>query len=228
MLSFEGILEGVDAHVVYKKCGIGGGRFLYSFKDAGIAATQEKAYLAKAERDGSFDPAKYAKARESFGVIVFESDQDLPAVTVYRCYDDRWLLELVFARYKGDECLDKTNVQGDFSVIGSEFVNFISTVATCRIVREATRKGLLKDMSYGELMDDLSSAWRMADAPDPPATDDGYWVHTLVNVFETLEALDLSTPVPKPAPKKKGRPRKEPKAEGPKRPRGRPRTNPKP
>ena len=161
-------------------------------------------------------------------MIVFESDQDLDPKTAYQCYDDRWLLELVFNRYKSDDCLDRTNVQGDFSVIGSEFVNFITTVMTCRIIRKATRAGLLNKMSYGDLMDDLSSAWRKADAPQKPKTDDGYWVHTLQIVFEELEALGLSEPVPKPEPKKRGRKKKEPEVSKTKRPRGRPRkdTNP--
>ena len=161
-------------------------------------------------------------------MIVFESDQDLDPKTAYQCYDDRWLLELVFNRYKSDDCLDKTNVQGDFSVIGSEFVNFITTVMTCRIIRKATRADLLHKMSYGDLMDDLSSAWRKADAPQKPKTDDGYWVHTLQIVFEELEALGLSDPVHKPEPKKRGRKKKEPEASKNKRPRGRPRKDAKP
>ena len=74
-------------------------------------------------------------------------------------------------------------------------------------------------------MDDLSSAWRMVEAPDPPHSDDGYWVHTLAGVFEALEALELSVPVPKPEPKKRGRPKKVPTVQKPKRPRGRPRKN---
>lgn len=78
------------------------------------------------------------------GVIVFESGQDLLAETIYSCYVDRWLLELVFGRYKNDECLDHSNVQGDFSVIGSEFINFIATVLTCRMVRQAEKTGLLQ------------------------------------------------------------------------------------
>ena len=132
---------------------------------------------------------------------------------------------MVFNRYKSDECLDHTDVQGDFSVIGSEFINFISTVATCRIIRKAQNAGLLEKISYGELMDDLASAWRRTDAPDEAATDDGYWVHTLQLVFDELEALGLSKPVPKPAPKKRGR-KPKPKDETeqkPKRKRGRPR-----
>ena len=156
---------------------------------------------------------------------------DLDPKTAYMCYDDRWLLELVFNRYKNDECLDKTNVQGDFSVIGAEFINFISTVITCRIIRKATRAGLLEHMSYGELMDDLSSAWRRTDAGGIPRSDDKYWVHTLQIVFDELEALGLSEPIEKSEPKKRGRKKKEKshdETEKPKRPRGRHRKSPEP
>ena len=198
---------------------------MYAFKDARKASAEETSYLTNAQKKGTFSPEKYAKKQETFGVIVLESDQDLEPKAAYLCYEDRWLLEMVFNRYKSDECLDHTDVQGDFSVIGSEFINFISTVATCRIIRKAQNAGLLEKISYGELMDDLASAWRRADAPEAAATDDGYWVHTLQLVFDELEALGLSKPVPKPAPKKRGR-KPKPKDETeqkPKRKRGRPR-----
>jgi len=227
MLAFDGVLGGIDAHVVYKKKQIKGGRFLYAFKDAGKASKEETAYLANAKRKNTFSSEQYAKKQNLFGVIVLESDQDLEPKVAYTCYEERWLLELVFKRYKSDECLDHTGEQGDFSVIGSEFVNFISTVATCRIIKKAEQAGLLGQMSYGDLMDDLSSAWRKVDAPVEPSTDDGCWVHTLKTVFEELEALGLSKPVPKPEPKKRGR-KPKPKDQTdlkPKRPRGRPRKN---
>ena len=225
MLSFEGILTGIEGHVVYKKMQIKGGRYLYAFKDAKKAAAEEASYLANAEKKGTFSQESYAKKKEVFGVIVLESDQDLEAKAAYLCYEDRWLLELVFNRYKNDECLDHTDVQGDFSVIGGEFINFISTVATCRIIRKAQDAGLLDKMSFGELMDDLASAWRKTDAPAEAATDDNGWVHTLQIVFDELEALGLSKPVPKPEPKKRGR-KPKPKdqtEQKPKRKRGRPR-----
>ena len=227
MLSYDGVLEGIDAHVVYKKKQIKGGCYLYAFKDARKAAKEEASYLANAERKKTFSPEKYAIKKDLFGVIVLESDQDLEPKVAYTCYEDRWLLELVFKRYKSDECLDHTGEQGDFSVIGSEFINFISTVATCRIIKKAEQAGLLEQMSYGDMMDDLSSAWRRIDAPrQDPSTDDGYWVHTLKTVFEELEALGLSKPIPKPEPKKRGR-KPKPKDPNeilkPKRPRGRPR-----
>ena len=56
-------------------------------------------------------------------------------------------------------------------------------------------------MSYGDLMDDLSSAWRIVDASDEPETGDKYWVHTLKTVFDEMEALGLSKPIPKPVAK---------------------------
>ena len=226
MLSFEGVLTGVGDHVLYKKKAIKGGRFLYAYRSARKAAAEESSFLARREDKNDYSQSTYEKKKEVFGVIVFESDQDLDPRTAYICYDDRWLLELVFNRYKNDECLDRTNVQGDFSVIGSEFINFISTVITCRLIRKAREAELLKLMSYGDLMDDLNSAWRKVDAPDEPSTDDNGWVHTNVGVFEELEALGLSKPIPKPEPKKRGRKKKESTEDKPKRPRGRPRKNP--
>lgn len=115
------------------------------------------------------------------------------------------MIELVFSRYKSDECLDRTGVQGDFSVIENEFVNFVATLVTCRMLRKARRAGLLDKTSYAELLDDLSSAWRRVDAPSDPSTGDGFWVHTLKTVFEEPEALGLSKPIPRPEPKKRGR-----------------------
>lgn len=226
MLPFDGVLEGIGDHVLYKKACIKGGRYLYAYRSARKAAIEEADYLSRREKNKDFAAGKYENKRSVFGVIVFESDLDTDPKTAYLCYDERWMLELVFRQYKNDQCLDRTNVQGDFSLIGSEFVNFIATVATCRLIARARETGLLNKMSYKDLMDDLSSAWRMVDSPTPPRSDDGFWVHTITCVFEELEALGLSIPVPGAEPKKRGRPKKEPQEQKPKRPRGRPRKNP--
>ena len=227
LLQPDEIVMGIDKPVVAKKVQLPDGRYLYAFKDLKASAREGYNFVFNAQRKGKFDGKKYNKKEDTFGVIVFESDQDLDPKTAYLCYDDRWLLELVFKRYKSDECLDKTNVQGDFSLIGSEFINFIATVLTCRMVRKAREAGLFEQLSYNELLDDLSSAWRKVDAPEVPATDDGGWVHTMLYVFEELESLGLSIPAPKPEPKKRGR-KPKPKdttEQKPKRPRGRPPKN---
>lgn len=227
MLNFEGVLEGISKRILFKKKQIKENRWLYSFKDTKKASEEEAGYLERAKKNNSFDAEDYAKKKELFGVIVFESDLDMDAKTTYLCYDERWLLELVFDRYKNDEDLDSTNVQNDFSVIGIEFINTISTMLTCRILKKAEAAHLLDKMTYGDLLDDLSSAWRRVDAPEDAKSDDTYWIHTLDCVFKELEALGLSKPVPKPEPKKRGRPRKvKTEPDKPKRPRGRPRKNP--
>ncbi len=226
MLSFDGVLSGIGDRVLYKKVCIRGGRYLYSFKSARKASMEEAGYLDRRKKHNDFISKEYDKKHDLFGVIVFESDQDLDPATAYRCYDERWVLELVFNRFKNDNCLDKPNVQGDFSVIGSEFINFIATTLTCRLLKKARDTGILNDLSYGDLMEDLGSAWRRTDAPEEAASDDGYWVHTLNTVFEELEALGLSKPAPKLEPKKPGRPKKTPEDDKPKRPRGRPKKNP--
>ena len=111
------------------------------------AVREEATYLANAKRKNTFSPEKNEVKKNLFGVIVLESYQALEPKVAYICYEDRWLLELVFKRYNSDECLDYTGEQGDFSVIGSEFVNFSSTIATCHIIKKVEHAGLLEQMS---------------------------------------------------------------------------------
>jgi len=93
---------------------------------------------------------------------------------------------------------------------------------TSRMVRKAGNAKLLDEMSYGDLMEDLSSAWRQTNSSDVPSSDDKKWVHTLPSVMLLLEKLGLSKPIIKES-RKVGRPKKEKlEQEKPKRPRGRP------
>ena len=211
MLDFTGVLTGLDDNVVFKKKAIKGGRYLYAYRSQSKAIIEETSYLSRRKKCDNFVDTEFRKKSKVFGVIVFESDQDLDPKTVYLGYQDRWLIELVFKRYKDDEDFDKTRVQSDFSVIGSELINFISTLITCRLVKKAEKAGLLNKMSYRDLMEDLSTAWRKVDAPmNEPETGDKYWVHTLRPVFDELEALGLSKPIQKPEPKRpRGRPKKQ-------------------
>lgn len=234
LLKFDGVLKGMEKPIAYRKCKVSAHCFLYAFLDARRAGAEHTAYLQKAAKEGSFDLKKYEKDREKLGLIVFESDLDLDPKLVYETYDDRWLLELVFHHYKADEGLDKTNVQGDFSVMGAEFVNFIATIATCRIIEKMRASGLLNEMSYGDIMDDLNSAWRKIGTATDPREDDDAWVHTIPKVHKQLIALGLSkaaaipvcsTPNKMAGKVKKQRPSPE-EFVGPRRPRGRPRTKP--
>lgn len=229
MLSFEGVLPGVDGQIMYSKRQIKGGRFLYAFRDPKIAAEEEYKFLLNRRKNDDFSQKKYEKASKRFGLIVYESDADLEPCVAYACYDDRWQIEMVFDSYKNDLCLDRTGVQGDFSVMGSEFVNFVSTLMTCRMLRKATRAGLLDKCTWGDLIDDLSQAWRDTDAPLPPASSDGHWMHVTGREFTEMETLGLSKADPKPESKKRRLKTQKPEDFiGPKRHRGRPRKHPLP
>lgn len=228
MLEFTGVLENIEKRVLYKKQRIKGGRWLYAFMDAGKAGKEESDYIDRARKKNDFSIEDYNKKEHMFGVIVLESDMDMEPGVAYLSYHARWQIELVFDFYKNTEQLDQTNVQGDYSVYGNEFVNTIASIITNRMIQKAEKAGLLKENTYGELLDDLNEAWRIRSGPLEAQSTDEFWVHTLIQTYGILEALGLSIPAEKPEPKKRGRPRKNPLAEAkPKRPRGRPPKHPK-
>ena len=242
MTEYEGVLKDTDGEVLYKKARIKGGRFLYSFKDPRKAMAEEMAYLGKTRgsRNG-FDNGEYEKRRAEFGTIVFLSDQDLTPEQAYACYSDRWLIELVFRFFKSDMEIRSTDAQDDFAVIGEEFVNTIASCITCRLFKLFRDSGLLAEMPFGDIMDDLSGVWRRTDCEDVlPDREDGRWVHPFEYAMDTMVRLGLCTgevrtsssrrkPPAKDEGEKRprGRPRKHPiDPDKPKRPRGRPRKNP--
>lgn len=241
MLNFNEQLYSVDAEVVCKKQLLEDGTFLYSFRDNRRFAAESKAFLERSRKHQNFDVEEYSSKKDRFGLIVFESDRDLTCKEVWTCYRERWLLELMFAQFKGDEGLTTTNVQSDFALQGSEFINFIATIITSRITRKMEEAGLLANDSYGDVMTDLSRVRRSSSAPNDtlPARDDYYWdQNPLKGAFEMLERLGLCQKPPelvKPR-GKPGRPRKNSSSElvaaeqsaPAKRPRGRPRIHPKP
>lgn len=224
MLEWDGKLENVANRVLYKKSRIKGGRYLYAFKDIKRAHGEEDSYVDKINEKKPFVSSDFDTTLDKAGVIVFESDLNTTPLVIYQCYERRWLLELVFRSYKNNICLYKTRVQNDFSLIGSEFVNFIATLITARIIKKMEDSEILKKMTYGELMDDLTETWRKVDSSLDASSDDGCWLNVSEGVFCELETLSLSKPIPKPVAKKRGRPRTRPLPDPntPKKRRGRP------
>ena len=53
---------------------------------------------------------------------------------------------------------DETRVQDDYSVIGSEFCDFLATVLTFRLIKSFDRAGLLEKMTYSKVMNVLKRA----------------------------------------------------------------------
>ena len=128
VLKFTEIVPEIERHVVGNKVKLRDNTFLYAFKDIELASSENSTYLARTVKDKEFDADKHEKITNKFGVIIFESDVDLSLKDAYLTYESRWLLEAMFKQYKSNEALKETRVQEDFTVIGYEFVNFISTL----------------------------------------------------------------------------------------------------
>lgn len=187
LLSFEGKLPAREG-VVYKKvkCKDGdGGKWLYSYRDVRMAADEERAYLARlAPKD--YDADAYAGKRDAFGTIVLESDLDLPPEIAHGAYEDRWMIELVMRFYKSACEFDDTRVHSDYSVIGSEFCDFLATVLTWRLIKAFTKSKLLDKLTYKRVMTFLRRAKMVK-------VGDGDWqpVKVAPAVEKALAALSL-------------------------------------
>lgn len=214
MYEFNTVIKVKEKSLPSKKVKLGIDHFLYSFKDPVKAYLEELNYL-KTATDSSFDTDEYKDKDSKFGTIVFESNKDMDLITVYESYGERWNIELVFKYYKSALELDETRVQNNTSVIGSEFINFLSSLITMRMINKFAETGLLKSDTYGNILDDLNQVAK--------CKEKGEWVYVRHNEVqhEILEKLEI-IPTLKREPKPKGRPRKYPKEDKPKRPRGRP------
>ena len=112
-----------------------------------------------------------------------------PPETAYGAYDGRRETELVMRFYKDTPGLDETRAHDDHSVMGSEFVNFLASVITRRLIKRFDRASLLEGDTYGQIMRKLGRA-KMA------RCDGGDW--RLVNLSKSctslLERLGLVAP----------------------------------
>ena len=68
-------------------------------------------------------------------------------------YNDRWLIELMFRTYKVDLDLDDTRVHSDYSVMATNFVNFLSVLLTSRLLRAFGAVEELDKVPFGYTMD---------------------------------------------------------------------------
>lgn len=237
LLEFDDFVRNIDKRVRCKKHQLATGRFLYAFKDSVRAVMEDNSFMDRQRKNGSYDKDLYEKKGASFGTIVFESDIDLSCEDIYKIYDERWQLEMLFDCYKNSLNFGITRVQSDYAVRGSEFIDFIATVLTRRIVDRMAKAGVLDDNTYGDVIDDLRGCWRSCktEINTKPSVQDELWCRLLKKDEDLLVRLGLATPPDdKPASpsKRRGRPKKETptdtssKGETPKRKPGRPRTKP--
>lgn len=107
-------------------------------------------------------------------------------------------------RYYKSACgFDETPVHDDYSVIGSEFCDFLSTLLTFRLIKSFDKAGVLERMTYGKAMSILHRAKKIR-------YDDSGWRLLRINPSQErlLQVIGL-LPKPEEAPKRRpGRPPK--------------------
>ena len=118
---------------MYNKIKVDDNTFLYAFKNLKTAYDQQVGYITTKENKGVYDENEYDEKNKEFGVIVFESNKDIDPLEVYLAYMKRWEIETMSQLMKGIVDLDTVNVFSDYSVIATEFVNFLSVIMAQRI-----------------------------------------------------------------------------------------------
>ena len=202
MLDFTGILSGYEGITYRKEKCTGTEKWLYSYRDSYKASKEERDWLRRAKKNKTYSLDTLREKQKTFGTIVLESDLDLPSEIAYKAYEKRWEIEIVMRYYKSACEFDETRVQDDYSVIGSEFCDFLSTLLTFRLIKAFDQAKLLEERTYKKIMSVLSRAKKVR-------TEGDEWQLIRMNPshVEMLQELEI-IPKPEDPPKKRpGRPK---------------------
>lgn len=158
--------------------------WIYSFHDASIAGREHQSYVHNFEKRTS----EFLDELCNFGDLDLISDIDMIPDKAYDFYRGRWEIEVSMRYYKMILDFDQTRVNIDPSVIGSEFINFLSSVINYRMIQEFIRLDICKDTkTYKEAKDTLQNAQIVLPKEDEP------WVLKCITEKElaTLRKLGL-------------------------------------
>jgi hypothetical protein len=128
--------EYLDHNVLFKKVKVDDNHFLYAFRDVSMSHEQESGYIHRVRDKAEYDANKYNEEKEYWGLIVFLCNSDLHPLIVYLAYIERWNIEVMFNFYKNILCLENVSVQGDYRLIATEFINFLSVLIGCRVKKK--------------------------------------------------------------------------------------------
>lgn len=205
MYEYDGILKDRKG-ITFKKVKVSEKKYLYSFRNAKAAAKEESDYLEREKKKEDFDQKKFEAKQKEFGTIVLECTKDLPPEIAYKAYDSRWEIELVMRYYKSACEFDETRVHSDYSVLGSEFIDFLSSLLTFKILNRLDKTSLLEKYTYKRIIAILDRGKKIK-------LDNKDWELIKMNPsqIEVLKELDI---LPKDPVKQKRKPGRPPKKTG--------------
>ena len=143
------------------------GKYYYAFKSTEMKTNQEKGYVSRAFEKGSFDENKYEKKSAKFGLIVFESNADLNLKDIYEAYQGRWEIETVFNNYKNIINRQEVNVQGNYRLFATEFINFISSIISMRVKNLMVKTKVSEQYTQKQVMRFLSKIAKRRSTKNP-------------------------------------------------------------
>lgn len=155
LLDFENRLETRDERILIKKVKKGN-TYYYAFKNLELES-QQKATKFESLSKTDFDIQAYREFEKEAGTIVFETNIDLDPNLIYEMYECRWDIEVMFNYYKNIVDLSHTRKHKDISIIGNEFINFITILISTRIKKYMRSLELHKLYSYKGLFKILNS-----------------------------------------------------------------------
>jgi hypothetical protein len=153
MYEYDGTLSNGRRKLYKKVVTTDGDRtiWLYSFKDPEIAKDEELLYMEK-HPGKLFDMEDFEEASKSFGTLVLESDAELEPEDADKAYEERWLVELAIRFDKDEKEMDDTREHSDYSVIGSNFINYLASIMSSRMLNLFESSGVLDKNTYGDVM----------------------------------------------------------------------------
>ncbi len=144
-----------DDVILYNKVSVND-KIYYAFKSKNDSLAQENAYLEKQKKKNSFDNAKYNEKSKEFGIVIFESNYDTDPLNIYKAYESRWNIELMFNFYKNILNIEPTSVKNDYRLYATEFINYLSLIMASKVRKLLTEKKLLEKYSFKQIMRYLS------------------------------------------------------------------------
>lgn len=162
-------------------------KIYYCYKSTKAKAMQEIGYMERTDKKGDYDEDKYFEKERLFGLIVFESNGDLPLKDVYEAYKRRWQIEELFRTFKNIMDQSEENVHDTYRVIASEFINFISSIMLCRVRNYLKKKKVLENKSFPMVLNYLGKLVKKRKARKKDLWEDAQTLKYIRELADTLE-----------------------------------------
>ncbi len=107
---------------------------------------------------------------------------------IYVAYKKRWEIELLFKQFKNVLEQNEANVQGNYRLLATEFINFLSSIMLCRIKNHLLNSGVLDNRTISETFRYLSKIIKKRKSRKREEWDD---VETLKYIKELKSILKI-------------------------------------